>query len=251
MNQQLKLETQKLKEIENQENEVKEIKLQLQQEKQQLQNQQQKILEQFEKRQEELFEDTKQQIEQLIAQLQNTNKENFKLHQKNAILKQFQQLQQEEKTTIVEDQTLKIGDNVYVESLHNYGKIQEIKNHYAMVAIQNTSVKVSLKELKKVDLKQENKKSRPQVSKKEILQNVPTSINVVGYHVEDALRAIHSYLDQALLVNYPSVTIIHGIGTGTLKKAIQEELKHLSFVKSYRSGVYGEGGMGVTIVNLK
>ena len=251
MNQQLKLEAQKLKEIENQENEVKEIKLQLQQEKQQLQNQQQKILEQFEKKQEELFEDTKQQIEQLIAQLQNTNKENFKLHQKNAILKQFQQLQQEEKTTIVEDQTLKIGDNVYVESLHNYGKIQEIKNHYAMVAIQNTSVKVSLKELKKVDLKQENKKSRPQVSKKEILQNVPTSINVVGYHVEDALRTIHSYLDQALLVNYPSVTIIHGIGTGTLKKAIQEDLKQLSFVKSYRSGVYGEGGMGVTIVNLK
>ena len=173
------------------------------------------------------------------------------MHQKNAILKQFQQLQQEEKPTIVEDQTLKIGDNVYVESLHNYGKIQEIKNHYAMVAIQNTSVKVSLKELKKVDLKQENKKSRPQVSKKEILQNVPTSINVVGYHVEDALRAIHSYLDQALLVNYPSVTIIHGIGTGTLKKAIQENLKQLSFVKSYRSGVYGEGGMGVTIVNLK
>lgn len=251
MNQQLKLEAQKLKEIENQENEVKEIKLQLQQEKQQLQNQQQKILEQFEKKQEELFEDTKQQIDQLIAQLQNNNQENFKLHQKNAILKQFQQLQQEEKTTIVEDQTLKIGDNVYVESLHNYGKIQEIKNHYAMVAIQNTSVKVSLKELKKVDLKQENKKSRPQVSKKEILQNVPTSINVVGYHVEDALRTIHSYLDQALLVNYPSVTIIHGIGTGTLKKAIQEDLKQLSFVKSYRSGVYGEGGMGVTIVNLK
>ena len=59
------------------------------------------------------------------------------------------------------------------------------------------------------------------------------------------------YLDQALLGNLTQVTIIHGFGTGAVRKAVQDYLKNCSFVKSYRYGQEGEGLNGVTVVYLK
>lgn len=67
---------------------------------------------------------------------------------------------------------------------------------------------------------------------------------------DEAVAALSVFLDGAMLANLSSVRIIHGKGTGVLRKAVQEELKHNRAVKRYRLGVYGEGEDGVTIAEL-
>ena len=69
--------------------------------------------------------------------------------------------------------------------------------------------------------------------------------------VDEALPELEKYLDDAYLAHLPSVRIVHGRGTGALRKAVQQRLRRLSYVKSYRGGEYGEGDSGVTIVTFK
>ena len=72
-----------------------------------------------------------------------------------------------------------------------------------------------------------------------------------GKRVEEVKELMDSYLDQCALGNLKQVSIIHGFGTGAVRKAVQEYLKNSPYVKSYRYGGEGEGLNGVTIVYLK
>ena len=83
-------------------------------------------------------------------------------------------------------------------------------------------------------------------------RNTPASseLDLRGMNADEAVAALSVFLDGAMLANLSSVRIIHGKGTGVLRKAVQEELKHNRAVKRYRLGVYGEGEDGVTIAEL-
>lgn len=76
-------------------------------------------------------------------------------------------------------------------------------------------------------------------------------INVIGLTVDEAISRIDKYLDDALLSNLSQITIIHGKGTGALRKGIHEYLKRQKHVAEFRNGEFGEGDMGVTIVELR
>lgn len=75
-------------------------------------------------------------------------------------------------------------------------------------------------------------------------------LNVMGKTVDEAIQEIDKYLDDAVLSHMDRVTIIHGKGTGALRKGIHEYLKRHSLVKTFRAGEYGEGEYGVTVVEL-
>ena len=77
-----------------------------------------------------------------------------------------------------------------------------------------------------------------------------TSINLIGKTVDEALSELDKFLDDAYLAHIPNVTVIHGRGTGALRKAVHEKLRKTSYVTSYRLGTFGEGETGVTIVEL-
>ena len=78
-----------------------------------------------------------------------------------------------------------------------------------------------------------------------------TEIDVRGQTVDEAMMEIDRVIDSAVLMNLSQLTIIHGKGTGALRKGIHEELRHNPSVRSFRLGTFGEGEMGVTIVELK
>ena len=81
--------------------------------------------------------------------------------------------------------------------------------------------------------------------------HVKLELDLRGERYEDALIRTEKYIDDALLANYHRVSIIHGKGTGALRQGIQSYLKGHKRVKSYRYGEAGEGGFGVTVVELK
>lgn len=82
-------------------------------------------------------------------------------------------------------------------------------------------------------------------------EGVRMELDLRGERYEDAIRRTEKYIDDALLANYPRVSIIHGKGTGALREGIQKYLRRHSRVKSFRFGEAGEGGSGVTVVELK
>ena len=80
---------------------------------------------------------------------------------------------------------------------------------------------------------------------------VSTEINLIGKTVDEALPLLDKYLDDAYLAKLHQVTVIHGMGTGALRNAVQNHCKRCKYVESYRMGEYGEGGYGVTVINFK
>ena len=80
--------------------------------------------------------------------------------------------------------------------------------------------------------------------------SVSPEINLLGKTVDEALAALDKYLDDAYLAHLENVRVVHGKGTGALRKGIWQYLKKHPLVQSYRSGEFGEGEYGVTIVEL-
>lgn len=149
---------------------------------------------------------------------------------------------------------ISIGMPVWVEGLNQTGIVISLPNRNKQLQVQIGSAKISvaLEALSATSTPVINK-TQTKVGMKSIQKskNVDMELNVIGYHVEEALYLIDKYLDDASLAKLPNVRIVHGKGTGTLKNAIHRFLKNHSHVKSYRLGTFGEGEMGVTIVEIK
>ena len=80
---------------------------------------------------------------------------------------------------------------------------------------------------------------------------VPAELDLRGMMTDEAIPVMERYIDSACLAKLKTVTIIHGKGTGALRAAVQQSLRRIGAVKSFRLGRYGEGETGVTVVELK
>ena len=83
------------------------------------------------------------------------------------------------------------------------------------------------------------------------IKQISPEINVIGQNIEEACFTIDKYLDNCVLNGLMTVRIVHGKGTGTLRKGVHDFLKRHPHVKDFRIGTFGEGEMGATVVNLK
>lgn len=146
-----------------------------------------------------------------------------------------------------------LGMSVLVKGINQTGEVVSLPNRNKQVQVQVGSAKMSLPLASLSIATPVIHKSASNVSSKSLLkaQNVNTELNVIGCNVEEAIYLIDKYLDDAALAKLSSVRIIHGKGTGTLKNGVHQFLKKHSHVKSYRLGTFGEGEMGVTIVEIK
>lgn len=143
----------------------------------------------------------------------------------------------------------KKGDKVFVNSLNQFAIVININMNKETVRVQAGILKleVSMDDIKVV--KEERKKEYRQVSVNR--SSVRNEIDLRGKMVEEAIFELETYLDRAVMNSYTEVYVIHGKGTGALRKGILEYLKDCRYVKEYRTGGHGEGGLGCTVVTLK
>ena len=151
---------------------------------------------------------------------------------------------------------ISVGTEVFVPSMQSYGTVQALpdKNGNTEVAVGAMKLKINVSALELSD-KIPEKKKKPQRTvsgggMKRSAATVKSEIDLRGMYLDDAIAAVDKYIDDAALAHLNTVTIIHGRGTGVLKKGITDYLKSNKTVTSFRLGKYGEGGDGVTVVEL-
>ena len=147
---------------------------------------------------------------------------------------------------------IKVGDNVYVKSYECYGKvIKDLGNDKYNISIGNATMKLSKSDLRLTKVDSEIDVKTKATSTFIPRKQVSLKLDLRGMRYEEAKDKIDAYLDEAMYAGLHQVTIIHGFGTGTVRKLVQERLKENKHVASFRYGQAGEGGQGATIVEFK
>lgn len=154
---------------------------------------------------------------------------------------------------LLDAKDIKPNTEVFVSSLGQNGIIVSniSKSNEVQVQIGSMKMSINIKYLEKV--KNSNKKASSTVSYNSVskTRTAKSEINVIGLNVDEAVLIIDKFLDDCYLAKLQTVRIVHGKGTGKLREGIHKFLKTNSHVKSFRVGTFGEGEMGVTVVELK
>lgn len=153
---------------------------------------------------------------------------------------------------------LKLGESVKILSMGLKGTVSSLPDHKGNLFVQCGIMRsqVNIKDLilipeepvKHSSVLQRSGKGQLKMSKS---LHVSAEINLLGKTVDEALAELDKYLDDAYLAHLPNVRIVHGKGTGALRKAVQGHLKKVKYVESFRLGEHGEGDAGVTIAVFK
>ncbi len=150
---------------------------------------------------------------------------------------------------------LKAGDTVKLLNIGTTGTVLTPPDSSGNLTVQAGILKVSLKQ-DEVELVEYTPPADPvkayvTTPKRELgTRKVSTELDLRGMTTDEALHDLEQFLDEAIMSNLNTVTIIHGKGTGALRAAVQQYLRGNRHVKSFRAGVFGEGEMGVTVVEL-
>ena len=151
---------------------------------------------------------------------------------------------------------IKDGLNVYISSLGTNGIIlgnTVNKSNEVQVQVGSMKMNVKFSDLRKLSTNVSTSKSTGKVTteKSSKTKVISPEINVIGQNVNEAIYVIDKYLDNCASANISPVRIVHGKGTGKLREGIHSFLKKHPHVKSFRIGTFGEGEMGVTVVEIK
>ena len=153
---------------------------------------------------------------------------------------------------------LKLGDKVRLLNMHNVvGTVTELpdKNGMFTVSAGMLRTKVSAKEVEFIQHKEKEAPVRNQGKTAGLgrskAMGISPEINLIGKMTADALPELNKYLDDAFLAKLPQVRVVHGRGTGALRKMVHDCAKKNKHIESFRLGEYGEGSDGVTIIYFK
>ncbi|MGI6119151.1 MAG: endonuclease MutS2 [Desulfosporosinus sp.] len=150
---------------------------------------------------------------------------------------------------------IQLGQTVQITKNKLKGQVLKLPNSNGQVLVQAGIMKVMVP-LSELRLAKEEKKNVPQYTKGTNIgfqkaEGIRSEIDLRGMFVEEGTNALDKYLDDAVLSGISQVYVIHGKGTGALRTGIQDFLKGHPHVRRFRSGAYGEGDSGVTVVELK
>ncbi|MBQ5810232.1 MAG: endonuclease MutS2 [Clostridia bacterium] len=154
--------------------------------------------------------------------------------------------------TYVPERPFQVGDNVVIADVNRAAVVAEIKGNCAIVACGAMKLSVPLSNLRFAKKKQIAPPTRTVSGlKSRAERSASAELDLRGFASDEGVLALDRFIDEALLSGVGSITIIHGKGTGVLRKAVHAHLRSHKSVRTFRLGTFGEGEMGVTIAELK
>ena len=195
-----------------------------------------------------LINDAKKEIADIISKMHNSD---MRVHEVIALKKELEELEEKEEEEVF-DEEIGVDDYVSIPSMNIYGKVVRIKGDKAhIITDSGLAIDVSKSKLHKVN--------KPKVGTTKVKKtnydlavntNVGIELNLIGMRVEEAKNALIKYLDNCRLKHLSQVRIIHGFGSGALRKMVREYLDTQKDL-TYRAGGEHEGGGGCTVVIFK
>jgi DNA mismatch repair protein MutS2 len=206
-----------------------------------------------------MVESTRAELERLVAQIRKTQAHKEVVKEAHRIIEEKRTSLSEELEKFEEKVTKKLGiiqpgDSVWIEPLGIKGEVVSKDDQSKMFKVLVGSVTYDVEEEKLTRIEEGEKveaESEYVSSSSYTIPQVSPEIDLRGLLAEEAYDIVDKYLDDAFLAGLTTVSIIHGKGTGALRKKIGEFLSHHHRVESTRLGEWNEGGAGVTIVKLK
>lgn len=255
-------------EIASYKEEIKALKAQLEEKQDKLEQRKERILAQANEEAHRVLREAKEYADQTMKVFNKAGKETLstkELEQRRSELrkkmdsagKKVALKTPPKKTSTLRPQDLSLGDSIKVLSMNVKGTVSSKPDAKGMLFVQMGILrsKVHISDLQLLD---EPVITGPALSKTgagKIKMNksasVSTEINLLGKTVDEAVAELDKYLDDAYLAHLNSVRVVHGKGTGALRKGIHNYLKRLKYVKDYHLAEFGEGDAGVTIVEFK
>ena len=199
----------------------------------------------------DILKEAKEEASGLINEIKNMSEENFKEHQLAELTRKARSLEVKNEEEALFNEELNVGDYVYIKTYEKYGTINKVKGNKYFVNIGQFQMEFKRSELQLSAKPVEKPKKETKLSGYNPASHASLSLDLRGKRYEEVKTLMDDYIDQAIYGNLQQVSIIHGFGTGAIRKAVQEYLKNCPYVKSYRYGGEGEGLNGVTIVYLK
>ena len=149
-----------------------------------------------------------------------------------------------------------VGDKVRVKKLNRFGEVTAIKPRGKtplQILVGNMQMQAAYHEIDSVHPKQETSHLSTSVLDIQYSKSntISSELNIRGLLVKEALDLTDKYLDDAYLAGIPTVRILHGKGTGALRKAVHDELRENPHVTNYQLAPLSQGGEGVTVVTFK
>ena len=248
--------------------EIEALKMQTRQKQDKLDEQRERILREANEKANAILRDAKDVADETIKNFRKFGKENIsaadmekereRLRKKIKDTSDASTIKAQKPKKAYKPSDFKLGESVKVLSMNLTGTISSKPDSRGNVTVQMGILRsqVNISDLEIIeDVNPYSPKAMKRTSKSKIKMSkslsVSPEINLLGKTVDEAVSELDKYLDDALLSHLNSVRVVHGKGTGALRKGIHEYLRRQKHVKSYRLAEYGEGDAGVTIVELK
>ena len=254
--------------IETYKREVEALKNQAKQKQAKIEEQRERILKEANEKAGTILREAKELADETIRNFQKFGKEGIsaaEMEKERARLRQKLKETSSSGTMTVKKpkkaykpSDFKLGESVKVLSMNLTGTVSSMPDSRGNLTVQmgilRSQVNISdleiIEEPASYTVKSMKRTSKGKLKMSKSL-SVSPEINLLGKTVDEAVSELDKYLDDAILSHLSTVRVVHGKGTGALRKGIHEFLRRQKHVKSYRLGEFGEGDAGVTIVELK
>lgn len=240
-------------------NKIERLKQKLENETTDLEEHKKEYLQKAKQEAREILLSAKQEANDIIKEMESEKNNSKNLNTlRNKLTSKLHEVNQTpesplEETQKIDESQIKPGAIVFVPKFNKNGTILSYPNQSKKFNIQIDNIKTTLTP-SQITIAKNTETKKEIITKKQstfVPKNVRTELNVIGMNIEESIFLVDKFLDEAAVAKLETVRIVHGKGTGILGKGIQKYLKSHPHVKSYRYGTFGEGEMGVTIVELK
>ena len=233
---------------------TEDLKIELEKKKTELESKENSIISNAKEKASKILLEAKEDADEIIKNLENSNSSKEANQKRKELSNKIDNLSKSnisKPKNIITKNDLKVGDEVLIPRIKQNGTVISISDDNATIQIGIIKSNFKFSELE-LTTKKSSKEDTIRSVKREFKPiSLPPEINVIGQNVIDACFVIDKYLDTCFLNGLKQIRIVHGKGTGKLREGIQNFLKTHPHVKSFRLGTFGEGEMGVTVVELK